>query len=144
MKNPLVLLALIIITSCTGNSSDKTNTVDDASNNSSAYSSDLASTNESKSSEESSKLTEEELKIVGIYEVIVDNSGGETYILNPDRTSVWKFAGSQEKMGNWKASEGIITIITKGNSGDIEEVYVFRNGKYYNTLFEDRILKKIK
>ncbi len=91
------------------------------------------------------ELTKEEQKYVGVYDVVVDNVGGETYILNPDRTSVWRFLGSPtEKYGVWKVSNGVITITSEGNTGEIEEVYKKRNGKYYNTLFEDRILKKIK
>ena len=91
------------------------------------------------------ELTKEEQKFVGVYEVIVDNVGGETYVLNPDKTSVWRFVGSPtEKYGVWKVSNGVITITSEGNTGEIEEVYEKKGGKYYNTLFKERRLKRIK
>lgn len=47
-----------------------------------------------------------------------------------------------EKSGVWIADEGKIEIRIQGNTGLIEEEYVLKNGKFVNTLSEDRYLKR--
>ena len=49
-----------------------------------------------------------------------------------------------KKNGIWTAEEGKIKITIQGNTGPIVEEYVLKNGKFVNTLSEDRYLQRTK
>jgi hypothetical protein len=81
------------------------------------------------------------------------DNDAEAYALHENGNAKWMLIVNDghgnakimsEKNGVWSADDGKIKITIQGNTGAIVEEYVMKNGKFVNTLSEDRYLKRTK
>ena len=81
------------------------------------------------------------------------NNDAEAYALHENGNAKWMLIENDgygnakimsEKSGVWTADEGKIKITIQGNTDPIVEEYILKNGKFVNTLSEDRYLKRTK
>jgi len=81
------------------------------------------------------------------------DNDAEAYALHENGNAKWMWIKNDgygnakimsEKSGIWTAEEGNIKITIQGNTGPIVEEYVLKNGKFVNTLSEDRYLQRTK
>lgn len=79
----------------------------------------------------------------------ISKDDAEAYALNKNGRAKWMYIVNDglgnakvmsEKDGSWTAEEGKIKIIVQGNTGPIEEDYILKNGRFVNTLINDRYL----
>ena len=75
----------------------------------------------------------------------------EAYILHKSGKAKWMLLTNDgrgnakiksEKTGQWTAEENKIMITIQGNTGDLSEDFVYKNGRFVDTLTGERYLKK--
>jgi len=124
---PAVIFVLILLMSCDSNNSD----VNNKSNN--KYFVEYAG-----------GYT---IEIIGYS----SNDEAELYVLHLNGKAKWMLISNDrsgkakimsEKSGSWTADEGRMKITIQGNTGPIVEEYLLKNGKFVNTISEDRYLQR--